>query len=422
MPNQFDNSTETVPKQYSNTTTALVKKSSNPEILTGFCSGIGIPGLIANPQNRSAVPAGLKGLLLSLLMVPVLWGCTDAGMTGDYEDYLTRLARVLEQDVTDWQAQIPKRLPQRYPETKQRTLNFEDTRLGVFDFLSLGDCELQHLVSERNSSLGKVMSVTARYQYEWMLLNGLEVCLNQLRELPDDEDDLMVKLDHIRQVKSRELDRHYWNATWGSSDFETFFSMAHPVLQDQEVSGIQPEVTQSLFDYFQALPQPDKAGTVKDQKDSSFFAESQRYESHLQPLQYHYGGRLIRSLVTATAAVNEGTRLLEAAMKERPICYNETPSRKAEILQNVFTHHYVMRLQPYLSRLDKEAALLFTATHRHSPAGFSVQTAEVLSFYDTYLNVDKTNALATMRRAVKQHALVWNRLLRGCGMKVGGNR
>jgi hypothetical protein len=329
---------------------------------------------------------------------------------------------VLEQSPGDWQAAAREQQSIRYPGPKARQLTTEDTRLGVFDFLSLGDCDLMQLVSERNSSLGKVMSVTARYHYEWLLLNGVEVCLSQLDEVPEDEDSLAYKLDKIREIKRRELAVYHWNATWGSEIFQTFFSLSQPPLDPEEVSGIQPEVTQSLFDYFKALPHPHEVGSRPVQGNESFFSQSQAAEGYLQPLQYHYGGRVIRSLTTASAAITSGTLMLEQAMEDRPVCINETPSMRSEILQNVFTKFYVMQLQPYLSRLDKEAGLLLTATHRHSPHGFDQSSPAVLAFHDQYLDPDGNNALQSMRKALKQHALTWNRLLRSCGMKVGGTR
>ncbi|MDX1692888.1 MAG: DUF3080 family protein [Ketobacteraceae bacterium] len=354
-------------------------------------------------------------------------GCSDGGIVGTYDDYLTRLGRVLERDPGQWQARVSEGLTLRYPDRRQRRLETEDTRLGVFDFLSLGDCRLLQLVSERNSSLGKVMSATARYHYEWLLLNGIRVCLNN-NNSPDtgtspdtSEDDLQAKLAAIGDIKQQEIYRYYWNATWGSEIFQTFFSLSHLPLGPDEVSGIQPDVTQSFFDYFQALPEPHKAGSVPVDGADSIFGKSQAAERHLQPLQYHYGGRLIRSLVTGTEAISEGTRMLEQAMEARPLCINEMPSRKAEILENVFARFYVRSLQPYLSRLDREAALLLTVTHRYSPRQAPDAAPEVIRFYDTYLNLTEHDALSAMRRAVKQHALVWNRLLRSCGMKVGGN-
>ena len=355
-----------------------------------------------------------------LLACVALLACSNPGIEDHYDEYLSRLARVLERDMPDWQRGIAANLPLRYPDTKQRQRATEDTRLGLFDFLSLGDCDLLNLVSERNSSLGKVMSVTARYQYERMLLNGLNACLDALDSLPDDEDDVLVKIDGIRQIKAQELPIHYWNATWGSAIFQAFFALPHPVLADEEVSGMQPEVVESLHDYFHALSQDDASAASADHKDS-FFASSQSAERYLQPLQYHYGGRLIRSLVSATAAIEEGTRLLEDALAERPICYNKVPSRKAEVLNNVFIKYYVLALQPYLSRLDKEASLLLTVTHRYSPHDGAEAMPEVLAFYDTYLNLDQDNVLHKLRRAVKAHALTWNQLLRDCGMRVGGN-
>ena len=103
--------------------------------------------------------------LLTLSLVCLLSACGEPTIEDHYDEYLTRLARVLDQDLPDWQVNSQNYLQQRYPGPKERQWQATDTRVGVFDFLALDDCNLMTLVSERNSSLGKVMSATSILNY-----------------------------------------------------------------------------------------------------------------------------------------------------------------------------------------------------------------------------------------------------------------
>lgn len=355
------------------------------------------------------------GLLIAGL-IGLLSACAEPTIEDGYDEYLSRLARVLDQDLPNWQANSTGYLQQRYPGAKGRLWQTTDTRLGVFDFLALDDCNLMNLVSERNSSLGKVMSPTSRYQYEWLILQGVAQCIEQLKEKPE-EAELVTTLKEVLETKRKEIGHHYWNATWGSLEFQTFFSLSQPVLDLNEVSGFKPTAVEALETYILALP-----GQNNTNADLSkgVFEQSSQLEKHLQPLQYHYAGRLLKSLVLADLAISQATQLLQQVLDERPICYNQQPSQKATILNTVLTKYYVLALQPYLSRLEKEANYLWAVMSRHSPKELPFQKAAVITFTDSYFSTtDVDNLLARMRSTTKAHARQWSDLLQQCGIRVG---
>lgn len=405
-----------------------MKKSSNsPQVAGLFCSD----------QIVMMIPNVLQAVLVVVLLV-LSAGCSKPTAVDSFDNYLTRLARVLDRDRPEWLSAVEASLAVKYPNIKGRRLAVTDTRVGLFDFLSLGECDLLHLVSERNSSLGKFMSAPARYQYEWLLLHGLQQCLERAEGVAEGEQERVAKLTDIVRTKQQELPLHYWNATWGSSEFQQFFSLSHSVLTIQEVSGVVAPATQGLQAYFSALPRLTLNSSTHEEKvtaDSSLFAESYVLEGHLQPLQYHYGGRLIKSLAVATQAIQSANQLLKSRLAERQICINQKASRTAEILHNVFVKYYVLELQPYLSRLDKEAAALRRVLHTHQPTSHPRGSDAVKRFYRYYFMLDQgsfmldqgsfmvdqgRDLLLEMRAALQEHARIWNQLLHDCGIEVGG--
>lgn len=354
--------------------------------------------------------------VLWLGLVCLLAGCSEPTINDHYDEYLTRLARVLEQDLPDWRTDQSQSLQQRYPGRKDRQWSATDTRMGVFDFLALDDCDLINLVSERNSSLGKVMSSTSRYQYEWLIIQGVTQCINTFKENPE-EAELVSKLNNILITKQQELSKHYWNATWGSDEFQAYFSLSKPVLDVHEVSGFKPPSVEALENYLSGLP---ALNSTSADFSKGVFEQSAQLEKHLQPLQYHYGGRLLKSLILAELAISQGTQLLQQALAEGPICYNGKPSKKAEILNTVLTKYYVIALQPYLSRLEKEATYLWRTVESPNRNDLPFQKDTVVTFMGSYFSAENgRNVLANMREATKDHAQQWSELLEHCGLRVG---
>ncbi|MCG8672572.1 MAG: DUF3080 domain-containing protein [Pseudomonadales bacterium] len=361
---------------------------------------------------------GVLRPIIRLIVVTIticLAGCASDSIEQDYDEYLTRLARVLDQDPSDWKKSVLMGLKPIYPSAKGRRLLVSDTRVGVFDFLALHDCELMQLISERNTSLGRVMSETARFHYEVMILSGIRRCLAEL----DDDPELEEALQQIRDIKQVELSRHWWNATWGSDAFDRFFALSQPTLSKKAVSGYETPAIVSLERYLLLLNEH-VTGTQSSQA-TSYLDVASEAERALKDLEFHYGGRLIKSVSMGAGAINEANRLLRTRLESRPICINQKPSRQAEILRNVLTKYYVLSFQPHLSALDKEMSQLVRPLSSLNARFSELGTPAVRGFYGAHLDVNQSYfPQHQLKRALQEHAELWSDLFASCGMQIGG--
>ncbi|MFP3442432.1 DUF3080 family protein, partial [Pantoea sp. SIMBA_133] len=69
------------------------------------------------------------------------------------------------------------------PRRRDRVLTMPELDMGMLDFLSLYGCELQYVVGEKNSVMGRVMQPLNRLRYEIRFIEAARDCL------PDIEDE-----------------------------------------------------------------------------------------------------------------------------------------------------------------------------------------------------------------------------------------
>ena len=118
-------------------------------------------------------------------------------------DYQSRLERLLPQAQLTEQLQKPALAP--LPETRTLVLRIPPATIDLTDMLALDVCDLETLIAERNSSLGKVQADSLLLHYELQLLDKLGNCLEKpaLAERLDAE--LRTKLQLIYQQKQQQL-------------------------------------------------------------------------------------------------------------------------------------------------------------------------------------------------------------------------
>lgn len=116
-------------------------------------------------------------------------------------DYSTRLHRVLAVDI------IAPAKPElaSIPEIRALIVDIPAVSIELSDMLSLDTCDLETLVAERNSSLGKVQTDASLLQYELRLLSKLTACLQQPGLMSELDPDLQAKLQDILLIKQQTL-------------------------------------------------------------------------------------------------------------------------------------------------------------------------------------------------------------------------
>ena len=125
----------------------------------------------------------MKRHLLLLIAVLNLSACkpADEGLALQ-DDYLQRLSTAL--DVPAAEPFNPDSLTRyRLPERRERLLDIPEVRISLLELLvDVRRCpELQQLISQRNSSLGKQLTASSRLAYEGDLLRATEACMAHLR-------------------------------------------------------------------------------------------------------------------------------------------------------------------------------------------------------------------------------------------------
>lgn len=322
-------------------------------------------------------------------------------------DYRARVQRASGVDVGPPQA-IP--LP-AYPSHRHRSVPIPDVRGSVWELLfDLPDCELGHLVSERNSILGRYWPASSRFDYELRFRVRLDRCRARLSRQPaldEAQRAFLARLDEIDAAKHGTLPAVWWALTYDSVEFEQAFSPAAAPLRP----GDRGLVALAALEHLQGLST--RLAAVSDG------VELPALERALGRLAAsRYGGSLLRSLGLLIAELDAATAALERAHAQ-PLCPQQRPTPRSRVLQQVFIRHYASRVQPYMADvqtggrawLDAHAPLL-ASQRAKPPAAFERFRAAALD--------DGSGSLWQRWITTRdRHVQAWQAVLRQCALMPG---
>ncbi|TVP90042.1 MAG: DUF3080 family protein [Pseudomonadaceae bacterium] len=348
------------------------------------------------------------GSIVLVILGLILSGCDrQPPAQRQLDDYLQRLARVLDQD---WQAFDRNSLSQyRMPERRLRMQTLEQQRMGLFTLLvQTRHCQtLQHLISERNSSLGRVMPSSHLLSHDATLLREIDACLVQIADDPD-RDAMREQLIALAAIKRSELPSVFWNALHGSSEFEYYLRFAdQPLPIPQGNQAINDQAAVSALEEFARIGKalPDHLPPGRAQIDPLF--EALRRSD--------YGSELIHSLALTRHSLDQATRMLNSD-RAAQLCPQGAVTERARILQNVFRNIYVEDVQPYLALIQRfgqpwQAAL---ANLQEVPG----QTQAGADYLASLQGTD-TALWDSYQASLQAHNNAWLEVLGRCGMQPG---
>lgn len=343
---------------------------------------------------------GALTLLLSLV------GCAnDHSPSVMFERLLERLSNVTEVEADPESALAP--LPV-YPRPRDLTLLLDDVRVGFGTFHGLGRCRLLGEVSGRNSSLGKVQSVTARLLYELRFYRQLQACLDELRQSDQRDDEFITETQAIASRKRANLPAVFWNATFASPEFRTLMNTAsEPLARDAEPA---------VADITDALGYITRIGMTLESDGET--VENGPLESRYFVLQSGKRvGPLLQGMAVSRDYLARGTHLLETVASQNRICPMGKKTRRGKHLFNVFQKFYIGEAQPYLSLLHTQARPLFEGINdllkvQKAPVPPAFQT-----FYDATINSDISTSLwKGFNEDIARHTRAWQKVLGQCDL------
>ena len=339
--------------------------------------------------------------LCALILILLIGGCSAADTPrARFDDYLARLARVLDTAVPP--AQAPP--PAAYPAKRALTRIVDTPRTGWIGLFELRRCGLVNLISKRNSILGRVAPPQRRLAYESRLLGGLQRCRTEI----DADTALHARLNALIARKRASLPAVFWNATFADDALIGLFSLAG------EASGLDPHTAGGPTR--RALAGLAGAGEALS---AARPLDADRLGDYYRTLESsEHGGALLQAAHAATGALERATRMLEARLARRPLCFEQRPNRRARVLQTVLLEIYGQRVQPYLSTLvragrdwRRAVGSLIAAQHVTIPPPFARYVRATLTGDDT--------PWTRLDAAIDAHTAVWQEALGQCGLMPG---
>lgn len=353
-------------------------------------------------------PVRWLGLLLVCLLG--LAGCDRLGRPETLlDEYLIRLGRVLDEPVSQDAAPLPMPLPLR----RERQLAVPEMDIGILDFLALLGCDVQYLIGERNSSLGRVMHPFNRLDYDLRFIASAQRCITQLPA----EDRMRETLIQAIRHKHETLPIVAWNATWGSQELGQFFSLSrtageYPLQVEADLlrrQVLELQAWNALLVQLREPPLPEDAQVLNGLHPAWQAA----------PL----GGQLLRSAQRTRWALNAGTQMLQARLARAPLCLRGQPNPGAEHVRSLFMNIYIGRVQPYLAQLQRARQALMPLLRAAHDALQDVSTPAMRAWVAVALeegHAASPDALwVGFDQAIRAHTEAWQQALAQCGWRPG---
>ncbi|WP_227714403.1 MULTISPECIES: DUF3080 domain-containing protein [unclassified Marinobacter] len=342
-------------------------------------------------------------LFTSTLAALLLTGCNPfSDARPMMEEYVERVGRVLDSEPVLSEVPAAKPIPRR----RNRVLPMPELELGMLDFLSLYGCELQYVVGEKNSVMGKVMQPLNRLRYEVRFIRAATECLETV-----EDEELEGVLKQAIASKRESLPIAVWNATWGVEEVETLFTLAkgeYPVEAKNALSDLARDARQLNKSVAALLAQ-------NLEIDLSFWGKvHQRWQAEYR------AGQLLNSARLVTARLEDGTRLIRQRLNSRPLCFNGKPNSQSDTVQSMFFSIYIGKIQPYLADIRRARTDLIeplselaTMQAKVMPTVFQEWSRSALALQG------HDSAWANLDNAVTTHTKAWQSLLEQCGLRPG---
>jgi len=317
-------------------------------------------------------------------------------------EYLERLGRVLDTPPAEVRSlAAAKSLPRR----RERRLEMPELELGMLDFLSLYRCELQYVVGEKNSVMGRVMQPVNRLRYEIRFIRAAEDCLPEI-----EDEELRGAVQSAAESKRNSLPIAVWNATWGTEEIERLLTLSkgyYPVAEGATA------VSDLVLDLEQLNGMVESLGDERlDVSLTNLGAIHQRWQAEYR------AGQLINSARLLITTLEAGTRTLQLRLGERPLCLNGKPNNQSDIVLNFFFGIYIEKIQPYMSDVSRAQQGLIGGLERLASQQVSVMPASFQPWYQRYLSETSPNSLwQALDEAMARHTRHWQELLGQCGLR-----
>nr|WP_279625882.1 DUF3080 family protein [Marinobacter algicola] len=332
-----------------------------------------------------------------------LAGCApDSGVPDMMDGYVVSVADALElrPELSDI-APVPQ-----IPRRRERVLDMPDLDMGMLDFLSLYGCELQYVVGEKNSIMGRVMQPLNRLRYETRFIRAAETCISDT-----DGEGIQEELEEAIAHKTEALPVAVWNATWGVEEIERLFTLSQGYYPGSDDDKVLAELSSGVKRVNQ---------TVRGLLDGNT-SEPLDYVGGVHQLWQaeHRAGQLLNSARLMTARLDDATALLVKRVEGVPLCSGSESEEPPGELVEIYTDGYVGGIKDYLDRIEHAKEALIKPLDTLAAQQTETMPSAFRDWYRLYLDTGNTDSVwGQLGSAVTAHKERWRQLLSQCGTSL----
>ena len=329
-------------------------------------------------------------LVLLALMLPGCW------LTGERETeaetYVNTLADALKRPPE--RSDIPT--VERLPRSRNRQLELPELDVGLGDFLSLYGCELQVVIGERTSTLGRVAHPGTRMEYHLRFLEAADACLPKV-----DSESRTETLRDAREARAESLPLALWNGIWASDEIASLVSRSGGLLPAPAPEQTLEQLTQGLSETASMLDSAEPG-----QVPAEIEAMTARYRQWREAPRF---GQLLRSAEALQTRLGDSADTLDRALAANSDCPFE-----ADPLA-FFQQHYLRGLAGRVALVRGHGRRMARALETLVRVPGAPVPDAMTPFIDRNLRTAYSGSVwYDLDRAVERHAEAWNRLLARC--------
>lgn len=287
-----------------------------------------------------------------------------------------------------------------YPSIRSLKKQIPEISMNLRDFYALQGCEVMSEIAQRNTSLGRTQLPSSRYLYEVSLLQGLVECKSQVAEQKV-KDQLAVWIN----AKTSNLPLVWADLIQTSLEVKLTMSSNEGFITGDANDNIS-QVYQALSYLIdlENTPQANQAlleQHLKTLKQSPLLAKMWRSQLLLADQLSKLSDLLTKVTAHPINQATEQTQLWS--------CGDNKQKTKVVYLNNVFSLFFLEQIQPVASALNNYH-------YKLSPIINKLIENKNLSLDFKTIFEQQNNAFEAYQLVMKDHVVLWQSLLKQCGM------
>ena len=295
---------------------------------------------------------------------------------------------------------VGKAALQPYSDGTRTPATDDPASLNLLDYLRTTPCELHSLISEHNSSLGKLGSTTTRLVYDVNFINASNRCVTRLSAShPELADQLRREADR----KRAQLPDQLRAAILFGPEFTQFWRAQSSLGQYPETlqSDLEPALKALLHDAT-AISALAFTGTASD------------LDLALAALRSAEGGLLLKGWLDVANQMQAANAVIDTFLAKRPLCYENKSNPRALRLKALVENVYVGQLQPMTAALNRRTHALLPLIEALEAAVGAQQDPRYAAFITA-----RADLIDTARARLVSHTERLQGLLAQCQLAPG---